>query len=97
MRFVWVDSARDHRDRAAKPRRPRKALVGGEKGTAQLLGERDVGSVVGRKVVPKLPDAVQDPKDWIPDHTKVAPHVQRGPAGVRPDLALATWRKKPVS
>jgi Domain of unknown function (DUF1841) len=41
-----VASAWNHRDGAAGPRGAGQALVGGEQGTAQLLGERDVAGVI---------------------------------------------------
>src|SRR6266540_329879 len=81
-----VASARNYRDGAAAPRGAGQALVSGEQGTTQLLGERDVAGVIRRQIVPELPDATQNADKRVADHAQPPPHVQRRPAGVRADL-----------
>ncbi len=70
------------------PRRRRKSFVAGEQRRVERFGERDIDGIVGREIVPQLPDARQKEIVWIALHRKVGEIMQRRTAALVADLAI---------
>ena len=75
-----------YRDRALQQGNPANSCIRGNQGRTEILGESDVTGVVGRDIVPKLPDTVEEGEDRITDQSKVTPGVECVPSNSRIDL-----------
>ena len=74
-------------DCASQEGNPAYSCVRGDQGRTEVLGESDVTGVVGRDVVPKLPDPVEEGENRITDQPKLPPGVECRPSNCFIDLS----------
>lgn len=73
----FVGSPRYDFDRASRTRGGGQSLVGCDEGALQYLGERDVGGVIRRDVVAKLPNPADHADRRVTTHADALPRRER--------------------